>query len=135
MKKPISLRRITKNDLDWCRDLRNKNRKFFFNNGIISKKQQYNWFKSLNYPFFVIYFNGQPAGTIAIKKVPGHIEINNVLVSEEYRRRGILKYAVDILEKKFGLPLYVDVKINNSPAISVYKKIGFVPISYRMQKK
>lgn len=130
----IILRTITKSDLEWARKLRNKNRTFFFDHRLISKKQQQNWFTGLTYSFFVIECNGESIGTISIRKVLGRHEIHNVIIDKKHRRKGIIKRAIAILEEKYGTPLFVDVHIRNSGAVAAYKKLGFQTISYRMKK-
>ena len=134
MKKLIVLRSITKDDLEWLRKLRNKNKEHFFDNRPISKTQQERWYRSLVYPFFIIEYNGESSGTIAVKKVLNQFEVHNVLIDEKYRKKGILKHAVTILEKKYGRPLYLDVLIKNTTAVNAYKKLGFYPVGYRMVK-
>lgn len=135
MLKKITLRSITKDDLEWLRMFRNKNREFFFDNRFISKKQQEKWYKSLAYPFFIIESHGEKIGTIAVKESLGQAEIHNILIDENYRRKGILRQAIAIIEKKYKTPLYVDVLIKNKEAVNAYKKLGFNLFAYRMRKE
>ena len=131
----ITLRNITKGDLEWARTLRNKNRKYFFDNRLISEVQQEKWFQTLSYPFFVIEYNGKAAGTIAIRSSHGQHEVQNVLVDEKYRKKGILKQAIAVIEQMYGTPLYIEVQIKNKNAVRAYTKLGFYPLAYRMQRK
>lgn len=130
----ITLRKITFNDLEWLRKLRNKNREFFFDNRMISKNQQEQWYKKLTYPFFVIEYKKVSVGTIGIKKIFNQWEIHNVIVDQKYRRKGIFTKVLKLLENKYGKPLVVNVRIDNTYAIAVYKKLGFRIIAYRMKK-
>lgn len=134
MDKKIVLRSISKDDLEWMRRLRNRNKEFFFDSRFISRKQQQEWYKSLAYPFFIIEYDKKKAGTIALKKSFGQIELHNILIDEKYRRKGILRQTINILERKYGKPLYVDVVINNKVGINVYKKLGFSLFAYRMKR-
>lgn len=135
MNKQIKLRPIAKDDLEWARKLRNKNREHFFDNSLISKEQQEKWYKTLAYPFFVVEYRRKMVGTIAIRGSLGQFEIHNVLIDEKYRKKGLLRQAISILEKKYGTPLYVDVQVKNKSAINAYKELGFYPFAYRMKKK
>jgi ribosomal protein S18 acetylase RimI-like enzyme len=135
MVKRISLSILKKGDLEWVRNLRNKNRKFFLDNRFISKKQHEKWFKMLNYPFFIIKYNGAKSGTIAVRESLGLTEVHNVLIDSKFREKGILKRVITILEKKQKKSLYVDVRVDNKDAFNVYKKLGFKLFSYRMKKK
>src|SRR5690349_18055177 len=101
MDKKVTLRSLEKDDLSWVRELRNKNREYFFDNNLVTKEQQEKWFKALDYPFYIIEYNGNPAGTIGIKKNNTYIEIHNVLIDEIYRGKGILKEVMRLLEEKY----------------------------------
>jgi len=135
MNEQIILRNIEKKDIEWARRLRNRNRKYFLYNKPVSKEQQEKWYKSLDYSFFIIEHNGMRVGTVAIKESVGQIEVNNVLIEEKHRGKGIFKKAINIIEKKYGKPLYLTVEANNETAINVYQKLGFSIIAYKMIKK
>ena len=133
MDSKIVLRPINHNDLEWIRLLRNRNRKYFFDRRIIAIEQQKKWYQKLDYPFFIIECDGNPAGTIGLRKLHGVHEIHNVLIDEQFRRKGILKYAIGWLIKQYGAPMYIDVLNKNKSAVNAYKKIGFLPVSLRMK--
>ncbi len=135
METKITLRPIAKEDQEWARMLRNNNRKFFFDTRVISPSKQQAWFQALSYHFFVIEYKGERAGTVGVRNVPGGHEVNNVLIDKKYRRKGLFKQALTILEKTYGTPLYVDIQTNNLGAIRAYKRLGFTPFAYRMEKK
>ncbi|PCN50791.1 ribosomal-protein-alanine N-acetyltransferase [Candidatus Geothermarchaeota archaeon ex4572_27] len=70
---------------------------------------------------------------IPIRKVRrGHVV--SIAVLPEYRKRGIgtslLKEAIKALKERWGCQdVYLEVRISNTPAINLYKKLGFT-ISY-----
>lgn len=130
----ITLRKISFNDLEWSRKLRNKNREFFFDKRLISKRQQKQWYDKLTYPLFVIKYKEISVGTIGIKKTSNKCEIHNVIIDEKYRKKGIFTKVLKLLENKYGKNLFVDVRKDNAYAIGVYKKLGFRIISYHMRK-
>jgi len=78
-------------------------------------------------------YNGIVAGTVALKKVNGKVyEFTKMAVDEPYRRKGIaeaLSYAAFEKAKKLGagkVILYSQTGL--APAISMYKKIGFIEV-------
>ncbi len=131
----VTIRPVTPDDLEWARNLRNKNRKFFFNSLSISKGQQRRWFQSLTYPFFVIEYEGKRAGTIAVKPLREGHEVSNVLIDARYRRYGILRQALAIVEATYAKPLYVDVRPDNAEALHAYERVGFTLFAHRLRKK
>lgn len=59
----------------------------------------------------------------------GHVI--SIAVLQEYRRRGIgsalMSEALKIFEKKYDVDsVYLEVRVSNQPAISMYEKFGFV---------
>lgn len=63
----------------------------------------------------------------------------DLLVYEEYRRRGFASEAMDELEKesrRMGLEkIRLNVFSHNLPAISLYEKLGYTPTNFFMSKK
>jgi ribosomal-protein-alanine N-acetyltransferase len=59
----------------------------------------------------------------------GHIM--NIAVTPEWRRRGLAGRLLDELEDRFKAKsvdyAYLEVRASNSPAQSLYKKLGYVP--------
>lgn len=130
----VTIRPITKGDLEWARMLRNANRELFFDSQIVSRTKHEQWFQALSYPFFIIELEGKRIGTVAISKVSSGHEIHNVLIGKDYRSQGVFKRVLAILVKRYGVPLFVDVKPENQKAIRAYMRLGFTPSSLRMQK-
>ncbi len=61
-----------------------------------------------------------------IKK--GHVI--SIAVLQEYRRRGIgralMENVMKVLKEKYGVhEVYLEVRVSNTPAINLYKKLGF----------
>lgn len=65
--------------------------------------------------------------------------IENVYVDKRYRKRGIGKKIIleltDWLKKKKVKYIEIDVYFKNKPAIRLYKKLGFKPLSMIMRLK
>lgn len=76
---------------------------------------------------FLACLDGEPAGFISVWYVLDEAEINNVAVSEKFRRKGIASALFAAVEK--ALPnaqrWVLEVRESNEKAISLYKKLGF----------
>src|SRR3990167_10459227 len=117
----VILEKITKKDLEFARKLRNKNRKYFLDQRYIVRAVHVQWFKKLNYPFYIIWVNKERVGTIGLKPYNNKSnEITNVLIDEKYRHQGILAEVL----RKFKHVDYLEVRVDNEQAIEAYKKLG-----------
>lgn len=127
----VTIRPIEKSDLEWARELRNSNRKHFFDSRYISKTQHRLWFNKLSHPFFVIELDGKQVGTIGVHGG----EIHNILIDKKYRRKGVFTQVLALVEKIYGIPLFLEVQPDNHAAIRVYKRLGFIPSRLRMERR
>lgn len=79
--------------------------------------------------FFIAEYNGDNAGYISAKYITGETDINNVAVSEKFRKKGIasalLTKLTEISEKLDCDFITLEVRFSNAPAINLYKKFGF----------
>lgn len=79
--------------------------------------------------YFVTYYKGKPIAYIGLMIVENEICINKIAVVPEFRRLGLAKKLVDkalqIKSDKNLDTFYLEVNINNKPAISFYQKLGF----------
>lgn len=79
------------------------------------------------------YLDGEMVlGYLEIRLVDGVIDIMNIFVNEEERRKGI---ATSLMEKMFNDEKYsrimLEVNEHNNEAIRLYNKLGFKEISLR----
>lgn len=74
-------------------------------------------------------------GLIHINDIYDRYEINNIYVLEEYRNRGIasklIEEVIKIGKKNNIINITLEVRKNNSKAINLYKKYGFLEKSIR----
>ena len=71
-------------------------------------------------------------GYLEIRLVDGVIDIMNLFVSEEERRKGIASSLMnEMFEKEKYNRIMLEVNENNNPAIRLYTKLGFKEISFR----
>ena len=69
------------------------------------------------------------AGYVCLWKILDEMQISNIAVSPELRRRGIGKRMMEKILKKAEegdcRRITLDVRVSNQPAIGLYKKFGF----------
>lgn len=71
-------------------------------------------------------------GYLEIRLVDGVVDIMNLFVSEDERRKGIATSLMnEMIEKEKFNRIMLEVNENNNPAIRLYTKLGFKEISYR----
>lgn len=75
------------------------------------------------------------AGFITARLAADEVEILNLGVSPEQRRRGIaealLNAALEWARENRARQVFLEVRVSNNPAIQFYKKAGFHPIGRR----
>ncbi|MFN0117149.1 MAG: ribosomal protein S18-alanine N-acetyltransferase [Elusimicrobiota bacterium] len=77
---------------------------------------------------WVLELDSNPVAFLVIQVVMREAHILNIMVKPDFRKRGLaeklLKNVFD--EMKFRVDqVFLDVEINNTPALSLYKKLGF----------
>ena len=71
-------------------------------------------------------------GYLEIRLVDGVIDIMNLFVSEEERKKGIAtSLMTEMMEKEDYNRIMLEVNENNNEAIRLYTKLGFKEISFR----
>ena len=80
--------------------------------------------------YLVAELDGQVIGCCGVTNVCGEGNINNVVVSERYRSKGV---AYSMMKELLGqgyemgcLEFTLEVRVSNAPAIHLYEKLGFV---------
>ena len=127
----IELKSITLHDLLFAHKIRNICRESFFNQKKVNFPETVDWFRNLKTSFFIILLDGERVGTISVKDN----EVGNVAILPKYRRKGILTQTMEIIEKRFGSNLCLEVRPENKIAIKAYEKLGFVITKIIMEKK
>jgi len=79
--------------------------------------------------------NGNIVGHVSMRHIINEGHISNIAVLPEHRRMGIAALLLSTLvEKAIGMDiigLTLEVRVSNSPALSLYEKFGFVVEGYR----
>ena len=75
----------------------------------------------------IAYKDGCAAGFLSCWYIAGEAEINNVCVLPEYRRQGIARAMFDRIfaELPDAERWVLEVRASNTPAIDLYKTLGF----------
>ena len=88
-----------------------------------------------HYDFYKAEYNNNLIGYIIAKISIHETHILNLTISEDYRHRGI---ATELLEMIFSkcyivnsLNIFLETRVNNTPAIKLYEKHNFRRISIR----
>ena len=84
--------------------------------------------------FFVSHIGDKITGYMGISKICGEGYVTNVAVLPEYRRLGIgekiLEYVINSSKDELEF-ISLEVRVSNSPAISLYNKFGFAEVGRR----
>lgn len=79
--------------------------------------------------YLVAEADGQTAGCCGVTNISGEGNINNVVVAEKYRGKGIAQAMLQELlrlGRQMGVcDFTLEVRVSNAPAIHVYEKLGF----------
>ena len=79
--------------------------------------------------------DGKVVGYIGSQSVLGQADIMNLAVSENYRRKGIVRglvlALVEELSKQDVTIALLEVRVSNTPAITLYESLGFSKVGCR----
>ena len=74
-------------------------------------------------------------GYVGSQTVIDESDVMNIAVHPDYRRQGIgealLETLADALREKGSRGLTLEVRVSNTPAVSLYKKAGFLQVGLR----
>lgn len=137
--KRLKLREINYNDLPKMVSWRNKNRKWFLDQKILTQQDQEKWFKNylendLDKMFIIEAKEGTAIGTVGIYNIDYHkreAEFGRLIIGEDvFKGKGMAKEANMLLlkyafEKLDLIKIYLKVFHDNIKAIELYKRCGF----------
>ncbi len=80
--------------------------------------------------YYVAEEDGRIVASLGVTNVLSEGNVNNVVVAEDYRCRGVATDMMELLFKEgehLGIVDYtLEVRVSNKPAIALYEKLGFV---------
>lgn len=92
-------------------------------------------FNSGNYVCFGERKEGELVAFIGISLSVDTCDLEDVLVDSNHRRLGLaeklINYTLDYAKSQHKQKMFLEVRENNSPAITLYQKLGFKKISTR----
>lgn len=135
----LSFKPLGKEDLEYIRIIRNKNKNAFLNNRTIGPTHHAKWYKSYKLNccdvIFVVkdYYADERVGMLSIydlNMVDQTCKIGRFIVEEEVRDGGIgsqmTKFAIEFAERVFKVHrILLEVKARNEIAHHIYKSSGF----------
>lgn len=81
---------------------------------------------------YVLIVDKNIIGFIHIQQLIDEVDIIDVVVDEEYRRKGYGKKLVEfVIHSNPGKRIILEVSVNNKAAIGLYNKLGFIEINTR----
>ncbi|MDL2287519.1 ribosomal protein S18-alanine N-acetyltransferase [Eubacteriales bacterium OttesenSCG-928-G02] len=83
--------------------------------------------------YYVFYYNNTPCGIGGYYKVIDEMQINNIAVLKDYRGKGIGSIILNTLIQsgKDIKTVTLEVAENNTAAVALYRKHGFVRVGIR----
>jgi ribosomal-protein-alanine N-acetyltransferase len=95
----------------------------------LSRLGQSRWYQ-------VLESNSQIIGYIGVAYVGEDADIQTIAITTESQRKGygeqLIITALNFLSKHGIKKVFLEVEVNNSPAISMYQKLGFQNLTIRL---
>ncbi|MFH1282607.1 MAG: ribosomal protein S18-alanine N-acetyltransferase [bacterium] len=85
--------------------------------------------------FWVVLYRTEVIGYIGYWYIEGEVQILNLAVKDEFRKKGIAKqmlmYILDVVYNNGAKSIYLEVRRSNLVAQKLYKSLGFEVSGYR----
>lgn len=123
----MRVRSIEERDLEVVRDLRNRNRDWFFDAREVSAEQHRAWFEALpnrRIRFYVIEEDDDVVGTLSVTDTSEGREVGNLVLDDAYRGRGLMARALELVCTEPG-PYFAYVKPDNEASRRLFERAGF----------
>lgn len=109
----------------------NQNNIDIIKNSMLNEKEVSSSYKNNPFAKYLVYVcDNDVVGYLYYSDIYDRIEINQITVFENYRRKGYASKMMEYLIRK-NKPITLEVKCSNNPAINLYKKYGFQQVSIR----
>ena len=116
------IKKLTINDVDYIEQIFNLE-KDIFKNSAFSKESTGNLVKADNSFIYVYLIDEKVCGYLMVLDSIDVYEILAIATVEEYRNKGIAQELLDKIKTK---DIFLEVRKSNIPAISLYKKHGYI---------
>ena len=132
----VTLRTITKEDIELLRKWKNSDRKYFFYNKIIGTGQQKKWYKDYssreNDYIFMVEYRSIAIGCMGFRKISDMMDIYNVILGlKKFGGRGLMGQALRLLCSYIRGTFAKDITakvLTHNPALKWYLKNNFKKI-------
>lgn len=135
----MKIKKLKKEHLDALRQMRNKNRQWFFDKNEITPDQQRAWYASIcdntKVRFYIIEIENEVAGSLSLTKTKEGIEIGNVLLDDRFRGQGIMTKAIRKLVKTKNKVFCARILLENIDSQNLFERCGFTKVAYIMELK
>jgi RimJ/RimL family protein N-acetyltransferase len=128
----VRLDTIRPDDLEFLRQLRNQERRWFFDQTMISPEAQRAWHDGLGRDphnhWYMVRVDDRPAGCFSIKVGDdSRAEVRCILLAPEFRGRGVMTRAIRSAMDELGshLRYFAEVLTNNDASLGLFKRLGF----------
>ena len=120
---------------------KNKIKNIYKNYLAVKEAGSTKWSEDFFFNFFMrkdsFFFSSKnfSEGYLIARKISDDFEIISVVISSDFRRRGIATYLLKQLflkaKKNKINKVFIEVRQNNYPALQMYKKLGFLSTGFR----
>lgn len=125
----VKIQEFTLGDINTILDIQKE-----LNIHILSKENIKRDFNNLNFKYFIAKYENVIVGFFSFSLVTD-IEIESIVVKKAFQRMGIgnllLNYIFDFAKSNKVGNIFLEVRISNFPAISLYIKNGFEKLNIR----
>ena len=109
----------------------NQNNIDIIKNSMLNEKEVIGAYKNNPFAKYLVYVcDNDVVGYLYYSDIYDRIEINQITVFENYRRKGYASKMMEYLIRK-NKSITLEVKCSNNSAINLYKKYGFKQVSIR----
>lgn len=146
----VTLMRLQHTDINLLRELRNANRKAFFDTTYVTEEMQADWWYrygfDLTLNFYTIWLNNvTPVGFLSVRDITGKhgdsriavCEVGNLLLAPAHRGRGIMHAAITEVRRLYDpLTFWIAyVKPTNTASLKLFARQDFVQIKPERKRK
>ena len=128
----VRLDTIQQDDLEFLRRLRNQERQWFFDRTEITEAAQQAWHQRLplspDTHWYLVRADNARAGCFSIKVgMDGRAEVRCILLSPEFRGRGVMTRAIHKAMADLGpqLRYFAEVLPDNAESLKLFSRLGF----------
>ena len=128
----VRLDQIRAEDLEFLRQLRNAELRWFFDRTEVTPQAQRAWHAGLaakpNHHWYMVRVDQRPAGCFFVKlDGAGNAEVGSILLAPQFRGLGVMHTAIGEAMARHGshLRYFTEVLPDNDNSLNMFKRLGF----------